>query len=220
MLVGKAYYYFENGLMWKTIELKAPTSNTVLVTNPSMDTLLNYQADSIGRVMVENGNGHLIEQTSDFTGAMLEGDYKDGLKHGIWTMKTHSGLYWYKEEYANGKFVSGESEMNGIISKYDSVDELPTMKGGIERFYNYLNRSIRYPSDAMRDNVQGKVFLSYVVERDGSLTNIKIERKLYPSLDAEAFRVLSACPKWIPGKQHGFPVRVKFNIPVSFTLSR
>lgn len=79
---------------------------------------------------------------------------------------------------------------------------------------------MKYPAEAVKNNVQGKVFLSFVVEMDGSLTNIKVERRLGSGTDEEAVRVLEESPKWIPGMQNGRPVRVKYNIPISFALNK
>lgn len=218
-LIGPTYLYFANGVLHKTFEIKVFTPEKNKPFTHWADTLVMHQADSTGRVMVENGNGHITEQITLFKGTLVEGNYKDGLKHGFWSMKSNDGAYSNKEEYAEGKFISGESELKGIKSTYKTLDEMPTMKGGIQNFYNYLKRNIRYPTDAHRDNIEGKVFLSFNVEIDGSLSNIKVERGLHPSLDAEALRVLKGSPKWIPGRMRGLPVKVKFNIPVSFSLS-
>lgn len=218
-LIGSTYVYFENGKLYKTYEIKVALPEKNKPYTHWADTLIMYQADTTGRVLVENGNGHVTEPISSYNGALLEGDYKDGYKHGTWTMKSNDGISSYKEAYANGKFISGENELNGIRSTYKTIEEMPTMKGGIEQFYYYLKRTVRYPADAQRDNIQGKVYLSFIVELDGSLTDIKITRGVHPSLDDEAQRVVKRSPKWIPGKVHGFPVRAKFNIPISFSLS-
>ncbi|MNL41233.1 Gram-negative bacterial tonB protein [compost metagenome] len=90
----------------------------------------------------------------------------------------------------------------------------------MDKFYAYLSKAIRYPAPAQEANVQGKVFLSFIVEKNGSLTDIKVERKLGYGTDEEAVRVLKASPKWIPGIQNGRPVRVKYNIPISFALAQ
>lgn len=96
----------------------------------------------------------------------------------------------------------------------------PTFPGGIEKFYQYLNKSIKYPLMAAENNIQGKVFVSFVVEKNGSLTDIKVIRSLGGGTDEEAVRVLKASPTWIPGIQNGKQVRVKYNIPISFSLSQ
>lgn len=96
----------------------------------------------------------------------------------------------------------------------------PSFPGGMDKFYNYLSKSIRYPVMAAEANIQGKVFVSFVVELNGELTDIHVLRKLGGGTDEEAIRVLKASPPWIPGIQNGRKVRVKYNIPISFALSQ
>ena len=105
------------------------------------------------------------------------------------------------------------------VYDFVSIETQPGFPGGMDKFYAYLNKAIRYPPMAQENNIQGKVFLSFVVEKDGRLTDIKVERKLGGGTDEEAVRVLKGSPKWTPGIQNGKPVRVKYNIPISFTLS-
>ena len=105
------------------------------------------------------------------------------------------------------------------VYDFVSIETQPGFPGGMDKFYAYLHKAVRYPPMAQENNIQGKVFLSFVVEKDGSLTDIKVERKLGGGTDEEAIRVLKASPKWTPGIQNGKPVRVKYNIPISFTLS-
>lgn len=99
-----------------------------------------------------------------------------------------------------------------------SVENPSTYPGGIEKFYEYLQKSIRYPAVARENNVQGKVFVQYVVEKDGSLTDIKVVRGIGSGCDEEAVRVLKNSKKWTPGMQNGRPVRSQYTIPISFTL--
>lgn len=212
-LTGPAYYFFENGTLRQTIEY-IPSASSY---NP--DKRVKYQADSLGQVMVKDGIGHVTERSKEFGGSVMEGDYKDGLPHGSWTMKADSGNCWYKEQYERGKFISGESGENGVKYSYTETEIMPMPKGGMDKLYSYLKWAINYPEGAMKNNIQGKVFLSFVVEKDGSLVDIKVERKLYPSLDSEAIRILKNAPKWLPGRLHGFPVRVKYNIPISFSIT-
>lgn len=106
------------------------------------------------------------------------------------------------------------------VYDYVSIDTQPSFAGGMSNFYAYLKSSVKYPAEAVRSSVQGKVFVSFVVEKDGQLSDIKVERKLGFGTDEEAVRVLSESPRWLPGTQGGKAVRVKFNIPISFTLSK
>jgi TonB family protein len=100
-----------------------------------------------------------------------------------------------------------------------SVDTPPSFPGGIEKFYAFIGKNIKYPPQAVKKNVQGKVFLQFIVEEDGRLSNIKVDRSLSPEIDQEAKRVLELSPAWIPGTKDNQPVRVLYHIPVSFTLS-
>lgn len=101
---------------------------------------------------------------------------------------------------------------------FDVVEQMPQYKGGDQALMDYLNKSIKYPVIAEENGIQGRVVCTFVVERDGSISDVKVVRSVDPSLDKEAVRVLKAMPKWIPGKQNGQLVRVKFTLPVTFKL--
>ena len=104
-------------------------------------------------------------------------------------------------------------------SVYDQVEVKPEFPGGMPALVKYLQENIKYPSAALAEKAQGKAFVRFVVEKDGSITNteiIKSTGNIY--LDNEALRVASNMPKWKPGMQHGKPVRVFFMLPVSFKL--
>lgn len=105
------------------------------------------------------------------------------------------------------------------VYDFVSIETQPSFPGGIEKFYAYVGKSVKYPPQAAENNIQGKVYLSFVVEKDGRLTDITVVRKLGGGTDEEAIRVLKASPRWTPGIQNGKPVRVKYNIPISFTLN-
>ena len=101
---------------------------------------------------------------------------------------------------------------------YDVVEQMPSFKGGESALMNYLKNAIHYPAIAEENGIQGRVVCTFVVERDGSITDVKVARSVDPSLDKEATRVIKSMPKWIPGKQNGSSVRVKFTLPVTFRL--
>lgn len=101
---------------------------------------------------------------------------------------------------------------------FDVVEQMPSFKGGDAALMEWLNKNIKYPVIAEENGIQGRVVATFVVERDGSITDVKIVKSVDPSLDKEAVRVLKSMPKWIPGKQNGQPVRVKYTVPVTFRL--
>ena len=105
-------------------------------------------------------------------------------------------------------------------SVYDQVEQMPEFPGGMPAMIEYLQTNIKYPKDAIKQNVGGRVMVMFVVEADGSLSNVRVARKVFPSLDSEAVRVVKAMPKWKPGKEKGRPVRVNFTLPVVFTVKK
>ena len=98
------------------------------------------------------------------------------------------------------------------------VEEMPEFPGGELALRTYIAKAIVYPTVAQENGIQGKVFVTFVVNKDGSVSNAKIARGVDASLDSEALRVVSTLPKWKPGKQRGVPVRVSYTVPISFKL--
>ena len=101
---------------------------------------------------------------------------------------------------------------------FDVVEEMPSFPGGQAALMSFLSSNIKYPVVAQENGVQGRVIVGFVVERDGSITDVKVMRSVDPSLDREAQRVVRAMPRWKPGKQNGSAVRVKYTVPVVFRL--
>lgn len=101
---------------------------------------------------------------------------------------------------------------------FEVVEQPPSFPGGEGALLSWLKDNLRYPVVAQENGVQGRVIVSFVVERDGSISDVKIARSKDPSLDKEALRVVKAMPHWQPGKQNGSTVRVKYNLPVNFRL--
>lgn len=102
---------------------------------------------------------------------------------------------------------------------YDVVEQMPSFPGGISGLRTYLNQNIRYPAEAQENCVQGRVVVSFVVGKDGHISDVTVLRSVDPSLDKEAVRVIRNMPRWTPGKQGGEPVKVRYNVPVSFRLN-
>lgn len=115
---------------------------------------------------------------------------------------------------AVGSFEA-KPDINGV---YDIVEQMPMFPGGDRKLMEYLASSIQYPLECKESCIQGRVIVTFVVERDGSISHAKVAKSLDPRLDAEALRVVNAMPKWIPGRQGGVTVAVKYTIPVTFRL--
>lgn len=99
------------------------------------------------------------------------------------------------------------------------VENMPEFPGGDLGLMNYIRKNVKYPPIAKEYNITGKVYVSFIVDKTGSVTNVKIVRGVDKNLDAEALRVVKSLPKYKPGKQRGKPVRVMFTIPINFTLN-
>ena len=101
---------------------------------------------------------------------------------------------------------------------YEVCEQMPIFEGGDAALMKYLTDSVKYPELAKKHGVQGRVVIGFIVEKDGSLTDVKVLRHVDIALDAEALRVVKGMPKWIPGCQDEQLVRVRYNVPVSFRL--
>jgi protein TonB len=101
---------------------------------------------------------------------------------------------------------------------FDVVEQMPSFPGGDAELMKFLHDHMKYPVVAEENGIQGRVICTFVVERDGSISDVKVVKSVDPSLDKEAVRVLKSMPKWIPGKQNGSAVRVKYTVPVTFRL--
>ncbi|MBR4729859.1 MAG: energy transducer TonB [Prevotella sp.] len=113
------------------------------------------------------------------------------------------------------KIIEEEGQDN---KDYDNVEQMPEYPGGQAALLKYLAKNIKYPVVAEGNGIQGRVIVTFVVERDGSITDVKVVKSVDPSLDEEALRVVKAMPKWKPGMINGKPVRVKETVPVQFKL--
>lgn len=100
------------------------------------------------------------------------------------------------------------------------VEQKATFPGGDAALYKWLSTQINYPADAAEAGITGRVIVSFVIEKDGSISNARVVRSIHPSLDAEAIRIVKKMPKWIPGKNNGQPVRVEYIMPISFKLQQ
>lgn len=140
--------------------------------------------------------------------------------------------YVYKEEQQQpqAKVVKkGKKKVVEVVVKakkpeeaekpFDVVEQMPEFPGGMPELMKFLQENVKYPEEAMKNGIQGRVLIQFIVEKDGSISEAKVIKKVNEHLDAEALRVIGEMPKWTPGKQKGQEVRVKFVLPVTFRLS-
>ena len=114
-------------------------------------------------------------------------------------------------------FGDYDGEDTGEAEIFVVVEDMPQFPGG--NVQRWISKNVKYPILAQENGIQGKVFIQFVIEKDGSITDVKVMRGVDASLDKEAIRVVKSMPKWKPGKQRGKPVRVSYTLPINFQLS-
>ncbi len=102
---------------------------------------------------------------------------------------------------------------------FQFVEDQPAPVGGMKAFYEYVGKQMKYPAQARRMNIEGKVYVTFVVDKDGSLSDVRVLKGIGGGCDEEAVRVIQQAPKWKPGKQRGRPVRVRMQLPIIFKLN-
>ena len=126
-------------------------------------------------------------------------------------------------------WIPGQQNGNPINTRYslpvtfrlptDSAVVMPQFPGGNKALLNFLGKNVNYPFDAMRNNIQGRVTVNFLVMADGTISDVKIVQSVHPSLDKEAIRVVKSMPKWIPGTKNGEPAEIYFTLPVIFKMA-
>jgi len=209
-LTGFRYNYYPNGKLQKSIFYEKPK----VKSDSTIAKLVSFY-DSTGVELVKNGTGYYKDSESSESSAE-EGYYADSVKHGVW--KGVRGNSSYEESYEHGKFISGIAHNAGIAYPYTKVDMLPEFKGGINNFLKYFGSNYKYPPEAQNMRVQGKIIVSFVVEKDGSLNDFVIVKDIGYDCGKRAVEIIKKSPKWIPGRQHGIPVRVAYTLPVVLSM--
>jgi TonB family protein len=168
---------------------------------------------------------------------------EDGTQISSFGYKSKSGVYYLQElgnrnwikvnhiygrwefDLPNGVELVDESKVpkeikveNSSKKTYDVVEQMPSFPGGQQAMMDFISSNLHYPIVAQENGVQGRVVVSFVVEKDGSLSDIKVTKSVDPSLDKEAARIVKTMPKWVAGKRNGSCVRVRYNVPISFRL--
>jgi TonB family protein len=237
---GDMVSYFENG----NKSLKAKFQNSILVDTlyawypngtphyaqyggskeDPVTKIINYW-DSLATPLVLNGNGFCkcIFSSSEGYNYFYVGKVINGARDSLWTTYDLNGRVLSSEWYNKGVLgrLNNSNSGNDVsedFNVYRSVDETAAPNGGLAAFYSFIGQNIRYPMDARRKGIEGKVFVEFVVERDGLLTKIKTIKGIGGGCDEEAERIIKLSPNWIPGKLKGVPVRQKMVLPISFKL--
>lgn len=205
ILSGKIIEYYPNGQLY-TYRIHPKNGHVLLVEC----------RDSTGKILAKDGNGRWVVYTDNFHKIGEEGMVKDSLEDGKWIAEiTNEGKF--ATVYNHGQKISVSNPL--LLVTHDEVFERVEIEPYYPDFGRFLSENIRYPKYDKEHNIQGKVFVQFVVDRDGSLVDIRVLRSPDETLANEAVRVLHACGKWHPGYQDDHAVRVMYTVPISFTLS-
>lgn len=203
----------------------------------STETAVSMPATAVIEAAKEKIKGKVMDETQQPLAGVTVTELKSNRstttnKNGEFTLEVDEGnvilLYTKKGYNATNEFVRpGERKRDlGVVLRkgdvvepaYTLVEEAPQYPGETKELLNYLSSSVKYPEKAMKEGKSGRVIVQFVVNTDGSITEPVIVRPVDPELDAEAIRVISGMPNWIPGKVEGKPVRTRFVLPVTFSL--
>ncbi|MDQ1086102.1 energy transducer TonB [Siphonobacter sp. SORGH_AS_1065] len=188
-------------------------------TNQYQEFIVDTYKDSTGNTLVENGTGDF--RTFFENGEVKEiGRYESGEKVGVWKAFRKSRHPLYEEQYTKGILDSGVSyDSLGKAYAYKVIEESAEFKGGVKAMYSFLAKAMRYPVEAQRSRMQGKVFTSFIIDSKGGISDIKVLKSPGNPLSYEAIRVIEyMAGKWEPGKQRGQAVKSRYNLPLSFML--
>jgi hypothetical protein len=210
---GKSINWYENGNIREEGEY---TGNYEIA---GKHYKLNQYWDVNNNHLIVNGNG--LYSCGDKMSFQETGMYKDGYKDGVFEGKNPEQNSSYSEKYENGKFISGTRLFaDGTKTDYFEMEKRPFPKRGMQDFYNYIGKNFNYTKESIKNNVQGKIVLKFVIDKDGHIVEPTIIKSLGYGLDQEAVRVLLNYGDWIPGEQRGLKVRCSFSLPLTLQAVR
>jgi len=215
----KSIKQYSNGVLSGNLTLYYPNGKLYADEAYVKDYNLKFIncSDSTGKVLTENGNGKWIKYSDDFTTELEEGMVKDSVEEGTWYTKHANTID--STIYKKGSAISSSDKMHPLGRISDMIFTAVQQEPSCPEFYIFLQRNMRYPAYAKEHNIQGKVYLQFIVEKDGSISNIKVLRSPEKDLEDEAIRCLTNGPKWHPGMQNGKPVRCMYTVPIGFSLA-
>ena len=145
-----------------------------------------------------------------------------GIQPGVYETYLHKGrdIRILREEEENGVFFNPNYDPSDPNKVYDVVSQMPSYYGGMAALLDFLVKHTKYPEAAKAKGIEGRVIVSFIVERDGSITDIEVVKSVEKSLDEEAIRVIKSMPKWKPGRENNTKVRCKYTLPVTFRLGK
>ncbi len=212
----KIEQYYPNGKS-KSVELYEMATTF----DRSDSSRILFYWDSLGIVQVENGNGQCTCYLSEYyEGADYQvGKVVNGRPDGTWKGFHKDGRLSFEETYKEGALQSGisyDSLSNRYV--YQKIKDTAIPPGGMITFYQFVSKNLRYPAPARRKGIEGKVYIEFVVEKDGSRSQHKLIQRIGGGCDEEALEVVKKAPNWNPGRMRGQLIRQRFIVPITFKL--
>ncbi|MBP7500571.1 MAG: energy transducer TonB [Chryseobacterium sp.] len=205
---GKDFEWYENGnkkLEGEYVEDKKNSNHHHIIQF--------WDANGVQKVV--DGNGFFDDQGENES---EKGEIKNGYKDGVWEGSFKKSKFSYKETYKEGKFISGVStDADGETHKYSELEIKPEPKKGIMDFYNYIAKNYRTPDV---QGLKGKVYITFVVDKEGEIVEPRVLRDLGYGTGKEAIRVVTAYEGFIPGEQRGRKVRCTYSLPIAIQARR
>ncbi|MBB3838618.1 TonB family protein [Runella defluvii] len=202
--------WYDNGQIAEVIQRERPQAMT-----QTEERIVGLWART-GQQHVKDGNGWAVKQENEATS---QGQLVNGKKEGRWVSKLADSTLYIDEFYSAGVLTKGTIYDKGEVRTYTEARKNPQFKGGVPALGQFLSQNLRYPAEASRRNVSGKVYLTFVVCEDGSLCDYEILKGIGSGCDEEALRIVKEMSgKWEPGVYRGKKVRVQYNLPISFML--
>ncbi len=201
---GEYFEFYENG------NKKEAGENILDDKKNKSEHKINQFWDINGVQKVSDGNGFYEDQGENES---EKGEIKNGFKEGIWEGSFNKLKFSYKETYKDGKLISGIStNTDGITNTYYELEKKPEPKYGMDDFYKFIGKNYRTPN---QQGLKGKVYITFVVDKDGKIVEPKILRDIGYGTGQEAIRVIMAYDGFIPGEQRGRKVRCTYSLPIS-----
>lgn len=147
-------------------------------------------------------------------------DFKSGKLNGQFLTYWDNGKPKRIDRYENNKLIEGKCfNFDGVATTYYDYVKKPEFPGGMNELMEHLGKELKYPNKARKEEIEGRVLVGFIVNKDGNISDIKIIQGLNKQLDEEAIRVVKKMPKWKPGMQDGEAVRTAFNLPIEYLLN-
>ena len=213
-LVGKQFKWYENGVMQFEKDFTFDP-----IKNQSTEKVIQYWDENKNQTVVD-GNGiydNLNDLNRNYENEIVffaeKGEIKNGVRNGVWTGKSLKLKITFSEIYNDGKLISGIStDENGINYNYSEFMQKPEPKNGIGSFYKYIGQNYNTPHV---QGLQGKIYITFVVDKEGKLIEPKVLRDIGYGTGGEAIRIINKASNWIPGKMRGIPIRTMYSLPIT-----